>query len=166
MIYAGFWRRAIAFIVDSLIVQCIVGLFSLFLPVNMSIHKYFFKEGDFSNFSIDMGSMKIQSPQYMEISYPQDSESFFAYLLMIAITWLYYTLFQSSQYQATLGMKLFGMRITDYAGNRVSFGQATLRYVASWLSGVILMIGYIMIAFTPRKQALHDYIAKTLVVKN
>ncbi|MEH2462295.1 RDD family protein [Nostoc sp.] len=32
------------------------------------------------------------------------------------------------------------------------------------ISGLILLIGYIMAAFTEKKQALHDIIAGTLVV--
>ncbi len=47
----------------------------------------------------------------------------------------------------------------------ISAGTATVRYFSEILSGIILMIGYIMAAFTPKKQALHDIIAKTLVAK-
>lgn len=156
MIYAGFWRRFIAFFIDSCIVQCILFLVRKILPINMTIDRYFIKGQDISE------SFSLTS---YEVNYPQDAESILASLLMIAIVWLYYALFQSSKHQATPGMKLFKMEITDYEGKRISFGQATLRYFASWLSGLIAGIGYIMIAFTPRKQGLHDYIAKTLVMK-
>jgi uncharacterized RDD family membrane protein YckC len=49
-------------------------------------------------------------------------------------------------------------------GSRISFGRANGRYWAKILSAVILMIGYLMAAFTERKQALHDILAETLVV--
>ncbi len=81
------------------------------------------------------------------------------------VAWLYYSWFQSSKYQATPGMMFFLIRITTYEGEKISFLRATGRFFASFLSAFFLGIGYIMMAFTPRKQALHDYIAKTLVVK-
>lgn len=63
-------------------------------------------------------------------------------------------------------MLLFRMRLYTYAGERVSFGKATGRFfAASIISGSLTLgIGYLMIAFTKRKQALHDFIAHTLVV--
>jgi uncharacterized RDD family membrane protein YckC len=57
-----------------------------------------------------------------------------------------------------------GIKVTDLNGNRISFGRATGRYFAKILSGMILMIGYIMAGFTEKKQALHDMIASCLVV--
>ena len=53
--------------------------------------------------------------------------------------------------------------VTDLHGNRVSFGRATGRYFAKIISSIILFIGYLMIAFTEKKQGLHDIIAETLV---
>jgi uncharacterized RDD family membrane protein YckC len=50
-------------------------------------------------------------------------------------------------------------------GQRISFGRATGRFFAKFLSALILLIGYIMAAFTERKRALHDMIADTVVVK-
>ena len=38
--------------------------------------------------------------------------------------------------------------------------------IGTFVSGVLLMIGYLMVAFTERKQGLHDKIAGTLVVRN
>ena len=55
--------------------------------------------------------------------------------------------------------------VTDEAGNRISFGKATGRHFGKILSALILYIGYIMIAFTGKKQGLHDILAGTLVVK-
>ncbi len=78
--------------------------------------------------------------------------------------WLYYAFFHSSKYQATPGMMALSLRIVGYDGKRISFGRATGRFLATFLSVMTFGIGYIMIAFTPRKQALHDYIAKTLIV--
>ena len=56
--------------------------------------------------------------------------------------------------------------ITDMHGQRLSFLHATGRFFAKIITGLIpLGIGYIMAGFTERKQALHDMIAGTLVVR-
>ena len=55
--------------------------------------------------------------------------------------------------------------VTDLDGKRITFAKATGRYFAKILSGLFLLVGYIMAAFTDRKQALHDKLAGTLVLK-
>jgi len=79
--------------------------------------------------------------------------------------WVYFSAFQSSARQATPGQMLLGVRVTGLDGGRIGFGRATGRYFASWLSAAILLIGFIMGAFTERKQTLHDMIASTLVLR-
>ena len=78
--------------------------------------------------------------------------------------WLYSALMESSANQGTLGKMALGLRVTDLEGRRISFGKATGRYFAKFLSGMTLSIGYIMAAFTAKKQALHDFVAGTLVL--
>lgn len=78
---------------------------------------------------------------------------------------LYYTLFVSSEWQATPGKRALGLAITDLKGQRISFWRALGRYFAQIPSALLLGIGYIMVAFTEKKQGLHDKIAGTLVIK-
>jgi uncharacterized RDD family membrane protein YckC len=78
---------------------------------------------------------------------------------------LYYPLMESSGAQATVGKIVFGMIVTDTSYRRISFGRALGRYFAKGLSGLILYLGYVMVAFTPQKRGLHDYIAGTLVLR-
>lgn len=85
------------------------------------------------------------------------------FLLVVAGSWLYEAFMLSSSYQATLGKMIFGMKVTDLYGNRISFARATGRHFAKILSGMILCIGFIMVGFTERKQGLHDMLAGTLV---
>jgi|LauGreSBDMM110SN_4_FD.fasta_scaffold188913_2 uncharacterized RDD family membrane protein YckC len=82
------------------------------------------------------------------------------------IWWAYTAGLTSSNLQATLGKKILGLKVVDLNGNRISFGQATGRFFASILSGLILGIGYLMVAFNAKKQGLHDQIAGTFVIKN
>ncbi|MBR7067408.1 MAG: RDD family protein [Bacteroidales bacterium] len=86
-------------------------------------------------------------------------------LFMLAAQWGYYSLMESSERQATLGKIVLGLRVTDLQGNRISFGKATARFFGKVLSGLLLFIGYIMVAFTDKKQGLHDKLVSTLVLK-
>jgi len=55
--------------------------------------------------------------------------------------------------------------VVDLNGSRMSFARATGRHFAKYISAFLLGIGFIMAAFTEKKQALHDMIAETLVIK-
>jgi uncharacterized RDD family membrane protein YckC len=66
---------------------------------------------------------------------------------------------------ATVGKMALSLKVTDMEGQRITFGRATGRYFGKWLSAVILLIGFIMAAFTAKKQALHDILASTLVLR-
>lgn len=65
----------------------------------------------------------------------------------------------------TPGKLILGMRIVNEKGKYIGIPMAILRYIGKILSGIILLIGYLMIAWDKRKQGLHDKIAKTFVVK-
>ena len=125
--YAGFWRRVVAVILDGLLIGIVTAPFTLG-----------FSSGD------------TYSPQASSIS--------------TVVSWLYYALMESSSKQATLGKMALGIRVTDLDGRRIGFGKATARYFAKILSALILGIGFLMVAFTERKQGLHDILAGTLVV--
>ncbi|HEY7435459.1 MAG TPA: RDD family protein [Methylomirabilota bacterium] len=63
----------------------------------------------------------------------------------------------------TLGKMAFRIRVVTLDGGSLSFGQAVLRHIGSWLSAVILGIGYLLAAFRSDKRALHDLLAGTRV---
>jgi len=86
-------------------------------------------------------------------------------VLGTVLNWLYFTLMESSSRQATLGKSALGIIVTDMNGDQISWGRANARYWSKLLSALTLFIGYLMVAFTEKKQALHDMIAGTLVVK-
>lgn len=83
----------------------------------------------------------------------------------LLIWWLYHALLESSEYQATIGKLALGLIVTDEQGRRLSFGRATGRTFAKILSIIPIFLGYLMAAFSPRKQALHDLIAGCLVLR-
>src|ERR1700722_4494452 len=147
--YAGFWLRFVALIIDFIIIYCVRAL--IFLPFGIGLGM--------------RGMFHGAQPQT-----PADFVPFFATIIRIAIIstilqWLYFSLMESSAWQATLGKKALGLPVTDLEGRRISFGRATGRYFAKIISSLILFIGYIMAGFTEKKQALHDLIAGTLVLR-
>tara|TARA_B100000780_G_C20793274_1_gene314975 strand:+ start:104 stop:583 length:480 start_codon:yes stop_codon:yes gene_type:complete len=78
------------------------------------------------------------------------------------IYWLYFVILQSSEKRSTLGMRVCDIKIHDEHFNKLGFWRLTGRYFATGLSGIILLIGFFMIAFTKRKQGLHDLVARTI----
>ncbi|MBF0164121.1 MAG: RDD family protein [Magnetococcales bacterium] len=140
--YAGFWFRFLAAIVDTLLCQ-IVSIMLVF-PLGFAL-----------------GASMADTHANDEIVAVAES---IGYLLGVLIHWLWFTIGESSHWQASLGKKMFGLRVTDEQGQRIGFGRANARYWSKILSVLLLFIGFIMVAFTKKKQGLHDKIADTLVI--
>ncbi|HBI17250.1 MAG TPA: RDD family protein [Candidatus Moranbacteria bacterium] len=88
----------------------------------------------------------------------------FLNLLSSLISWGYY-IYMTDKYQATLGKKAMGIMVVDESLAKASLGNIVLREtVGKIVSAIILLIGYIMAAFTSKKRALHDLIAGTVVI--
>jgi uncharacterized RDD family membrane protein YckC len=82
-----------------------------------------------------------------------------------AMSWAYFALFESSPMRATVGKYALGLYVSDVHGDPITFRRATARYWLKLLSSLSLMVGWFLAAFTPRKQALHDLLAGTLVLR-
>lgn len=144
--YGGFWRRAVALVVDQVIVMLPLAMLQQWLaPGTMQ-----------SGFEGSSGGMAAQ--------YQQAVNWWLA--VELAVAWLYWAGLHSSPWQATPGKALLGMRVTNREGQRITFVQATIRYLATLLSSALLLMGFVMAAFHPRKRALHDILAGTLVVRS
>ena len=142
--YGGFWRRLVAFLIDGLILGAVMTPFGLGMWGTMA------GLGHLAGNGVNTLPALIAA-------------SMFAWCARIIVSWLYGALFESSAWQATPGKKALGLRVTDLEGRRISFARATGRALGKWLSGLILCIGYLMVAFTERKQGLHDMLAGTVV---
>jgi uncharacterized RDD family membrane protein YckC len=134
--HAGFWRRLAAFIIDVVLLFCVLFPFGFLLAI-------------LNNFNEDPGLSVVLIDRGV----------------IIATFWLYFSLMESSAYQATIGKMILRCYVTDLRGKRISFARATGRHFAKIISGIILYIGFLIIAFTDRKQGLHDMIAECLVIK-
>jgi uncharacterized RDD family membrane protein YckC len=96
-----------------------------------------------------------QSPEYYAIS---------RLICYFVIPWIYFAGMESSFRQGTAGKMIVGIIVTDLDGNKISFKQASLRHWSKVLSFMILYIGFLMVAFTKKKQGLHDLITNSLVI--
>ena len=86
-------------------------------------------------------------------------------IINLILNWIYFTGLESSKLKATLGKFLLGLKITDLNQDKISFMQANIRYWSKLISILMLTIGFLMIAFTSKKQGIHDMLAKTTVLK-
>jgi len=119
--YAGFWRRAGAYVLDYILISIVAQI----------------------------GVLAVGGPGRV--------------LLGIAAI-LYYPILESSSMQATLGKRVFGIKVTDLHGERIGFGRAFGRLFGHILSFLMFGVGFAMAVFTERRQTLHDKMAGTLVV--
>ncbi len=148
--YAGFFRRAVAFIVDLLVIN-IPPLFICWLLWLSQINAL-------DSFSDEQEFQLALFGLIMLL--------FFVYHGLLLITyWLYFAFFESCHKQGTLGKMLLKIKVIDQQGNRLSFARATGRAFARILSQLSLQIGFVMAGCTHRKRALHDMIAQTYVVE-
>jgi uncharacterized RDD family membrane protein YckC len=136
MKYAGFWVRAGAYIIDSLILMA----------------------GGFA-YGYVIGTLNIFTKAGYSALY------FKVYIGWILICWLYFALLESSPWQATLGKRALHLKVFDTDGQKISFGRASLRYLGKLISGFLLALGFLLAAFTDKKQALHDFMANTVVIR-
>jgi len=81
------------------------------------------------------------------------------------ISWLYFATQESSGWMATLGKRAMGLAVQGVDGRQLSFSRASIRWLGRLASGMVLGLGYVLAAFTERRQALHDLIAGTVVVQ-
>ena len=156
--YAGFWLRLVAAIIDGLILGIpfafIVGMTMISaIPTLMHVDH--------------------ENPNPMVLMATILPRIFFILLLVLVVSWLYWALTESSQWQASLGKKALGLYVTDLSGSRLSFGKASGRFFAGrglgmvpYLGGLYYLVDCIMAGFTEKKQALHDMIAGCLVQRN
>lgn len=136
-VYAGFWRRFAALLIDGIVIGVLFGLIAT--PIEHILP------------SLDpVLAHVLQSGLGIVILY-----------LGIGI---YFILMESSRLQGTLGKRLVGIRVTDMKGDRITLLRATGRTLAKVLNAGTFYVGFLIAAFTEQKQGLHDVLASTLVL--
>lgn len=84
--------------------------------------------------------------------------------LVIGIAW--YLIAPLKNYGSTLGQKLLGLRVIDRDGGRPELAAALIRFVYHLLAGLFIfpLLGYFFILFRKKKQGLHDQLSDTYVI--
>jgi uncharacterized RDD family membrane protein YckC len=95
------------------------------------------------------------------------SNPFNSFLTNLAMSFVVisYFVFFTNKYGATPGKKKYKIRVVSSDGTNLSLGRIILRESLGRLLSSFLYLGYIMVLFTKNKQALHDLLARTNVVK-
>ncbi len=143
VVYAGFWKRVAASIIDSFVtgaIGMVIGMV-LGLPLMLMLGA----AGGDSGAGVVLAQLVMNA-------------------LSLAVGVAYYAWFHSSKMMATPGKLALGIKVVRGNGERISFLRGVGRYFAIIPSALILGIGFLMAGFTERKQALHDMICDTLVV--
>lgn len=153
-VYASFSRRAFARLLDLGIVVSVCGFLYL---VNLLL-------GFPIKYSTLFDARAVTSlDSFMYYNFPGVALTFIAIKLLVAYP--YFALMESSSRQGTLGKLAMEIKVTDLNRERLSFGRATGRYFLKAISTTLLMLGYV-VSFSDKRQTWHDYIARTLVVRN
>jgi len=107
--YASFFRRASAYVIDSVI---------LFAGVLMT-------QGLIYSAGLNPTASRIANGETVT----GWQLHLWVFLSVSTPFWLYFALLQSSAWQATVGQRLLGLQVADLTGNRLSFGRALLRAI-------------------------------------
>ena len=81
------------------------------------------------------------------------------------VLWTGYFVWMVGMYGATIGKIAMKLKIVREDSSKVSYSDALVREIASYLSLIVLCLGYLNIIWDNKKQGWHDKIAKTIVVK-
>lgn len=157
LVYAGFWLRFVAYIVDSIIISIPIFVLEMIVGVICAA------AGIAGHSS---GSSDSSNPMSPVLAIVLGLVIMVVYVALIVGIWLYFAKMESGPMQATWGKRILGLKVTNLAGERITFGQATGRFFGKIVSGMTMYIGFIMAGFTERKQALHDMMASTLVIRS
>jgi len=144
IVYAGFWRRLVAAILDQIVL--VVGRAFVYGALGLMLYAILY---------------------LIEIRNNHDAifRVFAAALSVIDLwlTWIYFAMMESSSLRGTLGKLALGIRVNHRDGGQLTFEQATVRYFAKIISAITLLVGFILAGFSSKKQALHDFIGRSVL---
>jgi len=141
--YAGFWIRYVANIIDGFLIGILFFIIGIIIGI------------------IIIAVNGLEAVKGFHLSKGADIA---VRIIGMVVGWIYFV-WMTKKYQATLGKKAVGIKVMSDKSEELTLGRVILREtIGKLISAIILYIGYIMVGFTKRKQALHDKIAGTVVV--
>lgn len=145
---AGFWIRLAAYLLDWLILGCLLALITLPWAKPLA---------------------ELQSAAFAQVKSTTPDLALVGKFWLVSaafnipLSFLYFVSFNAIR-GATPGKRILGLRVQRADGNPLGFLRAFARHAAEWLSFLTLGVGHLLIVTTPQKRALHDLLAKTQVV--
>ena len=139
MIYAGFWVRVAATLVDGLLLYVFNVAIAMLCGQGLT-RAMGMEGGDLSGLDGVLSLIQLFAGTLYEI-------------ILVG------------KYGATLGKMALKIQVVNADGSKVSYAKSTGRCFASYLSAMICCIGYVLVAFDDQKRALHDHICGTRVVR-
>ena len=151
VVHAGLWKRVAASFIDSFVTAMLSYVLLIPLMLVFGIGLGSLAQSDFASAGFSVSFLILQ------------------YAISIGVPALYFGWMQSSSSMASLGKMAVGVKVVRGNGDRLSFWRSFLRYIALVLFTVVtcglgVLIAGLMVAFTERKQGVHDMICDTLVV--
>jgi uncharacterized RDD family membrane protein YckC len=80
------------------------------------------------------------------------------------ISWAYQLYFLSQKGQ-TPGAMLLGIKLVDANGKLLTLGPLVVRILMAYVSGAVILIGYLWMLWDANKQTWHDKVANGYVVR-
>jgi len=133
-LYAGFWIRVLAFLIDALAIGVVV-----------------------SAVTVGQAGIVIWDHWFQLVAWRNLIET----LIGFAYFTLFWSAFGGGQ---TLGMRLLGLQVVGTDGRPIGYAAGVIRWIGIIISAAAVLIGLVWVAFDPRKQGWHDKIASTYVV--
>jgi uncharacterized RDD family membrane protein YckC len=132
--YAGFWTRFWAYILDLVVVGSLSRF--IFIPL-VSSEKL-------SNTVLTVFTIET---------------------VLSAFIYFVYFIFMTKLFSQTIGKMIVGIKVIELENEELRWSTVLFReWIGRFISKTILMIGYLLAAFSPKKQALHDMLSDTVVI--
>jgi uncharacterized RDD family membrane protein YckC len=142
--YAIIWKRVVAWIVDTVIVISSLFFTKLIPDGAMAITSLFFADQPVEEYLFNYWVIELT--------------------IVLLVFWLYYALMECLATQATVGKMLFKIKVVNEEGEKISFLNASGRFLLHTLSLILLGTGHLFAIFTKRKQAVHEILSKSEVI--
>jgi uncharacterized RDD family membrane protein YckC len=150
--YAGFWLRAVASLIDRVILSFLFVLIASFRPAVFLI--------------LPDPNTQLHPPATLQeflLSVPHPTPA--GFLVLLLLMWIYYAAFEASSWQATPGKKVLRLYVTDVFGRPITFARASFHNIGRTISEMTFWVGYIPVGFTEKKQGLHDILAGCVLLR-